>query len=336
MTARPRALLSMSPDLPDLLFDAAARDRLARSYDVDFAAPAPDLRVLDDARLADVDALLTGWGAWAVDAAVLSRMPRLRAIHHAAGSVRGIVGEACWDRSVRVTSAARANARPVAEYAVSMILLSAKQVFRGQALYRQRRAQLEHLQEFRYAGTNGAVVGLVGASRIGRLVLELLRPYDLEILIHDPFLPPEEAAALGVTPTGLRDLFGRSAVVSLHAPLLASTTGMITRDLIARLPDNATLINTARGGLVDHDALVAELASGRIQAVLDTTDPFEPLPHDSPLYTLPNVVLTPHLAGALGNELTRLGDHAVDQAVRLQRGEPLDGEVTRQAIALMA
>lgn len=336
MSSRPRILLSMRPDLPGLLFDAAARKRLERSYDVDFAAATPDPRVLDDASLAEVEALLTGWGAATVDAALLDRMPRLRAIHHAAGSVRGIVDDACWDRPVRVTSAAAANARPVAEYAVAMILLSAKQVFRGQALYRDRRTSLDHLQEFRHAGTNGAVVGLVGASRIGRLVLQLLTPYDLEILIHDPFLAAAEAAALGATPTGLEGLFGRSAVVSLHAPLLPTTRGMITRDLLARLPDGATLINTARGGLVDHDALVAELDSGRIQAVLDTTDPAEPLPQDSPLYTLPNVVLTPHLAGALGNELTRLGDHAVDQAIRLLLGEPLDGEVTRQTMAVMA
>jgi phosphoglycerate dehydrogenase-like enzyme len=336
MTARPRALLSMGPELPEMLFDAAARERLASSYDVDFDDPVADLGALDDAVLAVVDTLLTGWGATRVDAALLARIPRLRAIHHAAGSVRGIVGDACWDRSVRVTSAAEVNARPVAEYAVAMIVLAAKQVFRGQELYRRRRTRLDHLGEFRHAGTNGAVVGLVGASRIGRRVIELLRPYDLEILLHDPFVGAEEAAALGVTPVGLGELFERSAVVSLHAPLLPSTAGMIDSDLLARLPDGATLVNTARGGLVDLVALTEELATGRIHAVLDTTDPLEPLPEDSLLYGLPNVVLTPHLAGALGNELTRLGDHAVDQALRLQRGEPLDGEVTRESIALMA
>jgi hypothetical protein len=101
-------------------------------------------------------------------------------------------------------------------------------------------------------------------------------------------------------------------------------------------PDGATLVNTGRGGLVDHEALVDELSVGRIWAVLDTTDPQEPLPPDSPLDTLPNVVLTPHMAGSVGNELFRLGDHAVEQAIRLHRGLPLDGVVTRETIQSMA
>lgn len=337
MTTRPKALLSMTPDLPERLFDTAARERLTRVYDVELAAPAQPVPArLEDAALAEVEVLITGWGAAVVDDAALVRMPRLRAILHTGGSVRGLVSNACWDRGVQVTSAASANAVPVAEYAVAMVLLSAKQAFRSQVLYRERRARIDREQEFPDAGAHGAVVGVLGASRIGRCVIELLRPFDFEVLVHDPFLSDEDAATLGVTSVGLEELFSRAAVVTLHAPLQPTTEGLVTRELLARMPDGATLVNTARGGLVDHEALVEELSSGRIWAVLDTTDPQEPLPQASPLYTLPNVVLTPHMAGAVGNELLRLGDHAVDQALRLHRGEPLDGEVTPETLRSMA
>lgn len=332
---RPKALLSMRPGLPDRLFDAAARERLTAVYDVDVDAPAePDLTAFDDDTLDTVEVVLTGWGAQRFDDAALARLPRLRGIHHAAGSVRSLVSEACWDRGVRVTSAADVNAIPVAEYAAAMILLAAKQVFRGVVLYRARRRSVSH--EFPTAGSNGTVVGIIGASRIGRRVIGLLRPTDLEILVYDPTLNDEDAAALGVTRVTLDDVFRRAAVTSIHAPLLPETTQMVTRRLLASMPDGATLVNTARGGLVDHHALVDELVAGRLWAVLDTTDPYEPLPEDSPLYDLANVVLTPHMAGAIGNETFRLGDHAVDQAIRLHHGDPLDGEVTRVSLGTMA
>jgi phosphoglycerate dehydrogenase-like enzyme len=336
--SRPSALLSMSPDLPALLFDTATRERLTEAYDVDLERPAaPDLANLSDSTLAPATAILTGWGADSIDRALLNRLPNLRAVFHTGGSVRSIITDACWDRGIIVTSAAEVNARPVAEYAVAMILAAGKQLFRSQAIYRERRGPIDRQAEFPLAGNHGSVVGLVGASQIGRRVIELLRPYDLDVRVYDPFLTGEQAASMGVraVPT-LEELFADARVVSLHAPLLPTTTGMVTAQLLALMPDGATLINTARGGLIDHDALISELDSGRLWAVLDTTDPYEPLPTDSPLYALPNVVLTPHMAGAVGNELMRLGAHAVDQAIKFHRGEALQGEVTRAAADRMA
>lgn len=336
MTSRPVALLAMTPQLPDRLFNQAARDRLAAAVDLDWSRPTTTDLALDEDVLAEAEVLLTGWGAAALDADALSRMPKLRSIHHAGGSVRHLVTDSCWDRGIRVTTAAELNARPVAEYAAAMIVLAAKQIFRSQVIYRERRAFIDREQEFPTAGNYGTSIGIVGASRIGRMVIDLLAPYDHSILVYDPFLTPEQARHLGVTAVGLEDLLSRADVVSLHAPLLPATAQMLSRDLLARMPDGSTLINTARGGLVDHEALTAELASGRIWAVLDTTDPTEPLPNSSSLYDLPNVVLTPHMAGSVGNELQRMGAHAVEQAARFQQGEPLDGEVTRESAREMA
>nr|WP_255524230.1 NAD(P)-dependent oxidoreductase [Terrabacter sp. MAHUQ-38] len=216
-----------------------------------------------------------------------------------------------------------------------MIILSAKEAFRAQALYRTSQ-KLDHRSEFASVGCNGRRVGLVGASRIGRRVVELLAGFDFEIWLSDPYVDAREASRLGVRLAPLEDLLRACDVVSLHAPLLPSTHHLLDAGRLALMRDGATLVNTARGGLVDHDALVAELETGRIRAVLDATDPHEPLEADSPILALDNVVVTPHVAGALGNELFRLGAHAVENAVRLVGSRPLQGLVSLDELARMA
>jgi phosphoglycerate dehydrogenase-like enzyme len=335
VTSRPVALLAMDSDLPARLFDDVARHRVLQVLDVDFSRPAATFDDVDPDRLASTEVLITGWGSPRIDGDVLDRAPALRAVLHAAGSVRGHVDPVCWERGILVTTAADANAQPVAEYAVAMIILSAKEVFRAQALYR-RSQTLDHRSEFASVGCNGRRVGLVGASRIGRRVLELLAGFDLEIWLSDPYVDAHEASRLGVRLASLDDLLQACDVVSLHAPLLPSTRHLLDAGRLALMRDGATLVNTARGGLVDHDALVAELQAGRIRAVLDATDPHEPLAADSPLLGLENVVVTPHVAGALGNELYRLGTHALDNAVRLTESRPLQGLVSLDELARMA
>jgi phosphoglycerate dehydrogenase-like enzyme len=159
-------------------------------------------------------------------------------------------------------------------------------------------------------------------------VLELLSPFDFEVRVSDPFLESDEALRLGAKPCELEALLRDSDVVSLHAPALPETRHMLDRRRLSLMKDGATLINTARGALVDHAALEAELLSGRISAVLDTTDP-EVLPPDSPLYELPNVFLTPHIAGAMGSETERLADLAIDEVERFAKGEPLVHAIRR-------
>jgi phosphoglycerate dehydrogenase-like enzyme len=189
--------------------------------------------------------------------------------------------------------------------------------------YGARRARIDALAEYPDIGNRARTVGLVGASRVGRRVIELLRPFELRVVVADPFLDDAEAARLGVERRELDELLAEAHVVSLHAPALPATRHMIDRRRLALMRDGAVLINTARGALVDHDALTDVLRSGRIAAVLDVTEP-EPLPPDSPLFSLPNVVLTPHIAGALGTEVTRLGDAAIDELSRYAAGLPFE------------
>jgi phosphoglycerate dehydrogenase-like enzyme len=326
MADTPLALLVMAPALTRGMLTEAHLERLRATCRVPHPEP---LANLDEpgaaAHLADVEILLSGWGCPPLDAATLARLPRLRFVAHAAGTVKNHVPPECFGR-VRVSSAAAANAVPVAEYTLAAILLANKRVFRLQRLYAELRNFRLWSQEAPGLGNLGKVVGVVGASRVGRRVLELLRPFDFQVLLHDPTLAPGEAEALGAEPVELDDLMARSDVVTLHAPSLPATRHQIDARRLALMRDGAVLVNTARGALVDHAALIAELGSGRIDAVLDTTEP-ELLPADSPLYELPNVFLTPHVAGAQGAETQRLVDLALDEIERFVRGEPLQHEV---------
>ncbi|WP_399131700.1 NAD(P)-dependent oxidoreductase [Streptomyces sp. ITFR-16] len=166
-------------------------------------------------------------------------------------------------------------------------------------------------------------VGLLGLGHIGRLVADRLGRFDVEILASDPVTSPETAGRAGVRLVGIEELFATCHVVSLHAPLLPETRGTVGERLLNSLMPGATLINTARGALVDETAAARVLrARPDLTAVLDVTHP-EPPAHDSPLFTLPNVVLTPHLGGALGAERHRLGQLVLDELHRFTRGLPL-------------
>ncbi|AXE89500.1 hydroxyacid dehydrogenase [Streptomyces sp. Go-475] len=331
----PRAVFAMDPVHLPLLFPPPLMERLRRTADIDpglvvrdFADPAAA------ATLASAEMLITGWGCPHLDAGVLAAAPKLGAVLHAAGSVRSLVGEALWERGVTVSSAVTGNALPVAEYTLAMILLVGKDAFDHRERFRRTHAY-PGPAETAATGNLGRRVGVIGASRVGRRLLELLRPFDLTVLLHDPYVSPAEAAALGAESLSLEDLLRHSDIVSLHAPDIPETHHMLDRDRLALLRDGGVLINTARGALVDHEALTDELVSGRLSAVLDVTDP-EPLPAGSPLYHLPNVFLTPHIAGSLGNELERLGRIVVEELERLVAGLPAVHEVRHADLARVA
>ena len=334
---RPVVAFAYCPEQAEGVFDRVALDRLATVCDVasfdpvdDFSSPAA--RSL----LSTAEILVSSWGCPVVDSVALGHMPRLKLIAHAAGTVKNFIRNDVFAAGIKVCNAASVNAIPVAEFTLAAILFSNKRVLGFRDDYReQRAAPLRTLLGALSVGNFRRTIGIVGYSRIGARVIELLRPHDLDIVLHDPHFPESEARALGVTSVDLDELMARADVVSLHAPSLASTRHMIDARRLRLMRSGATFINTARGALVDQDALVAELVSGRISAVIDVTEP-EVLPPDSPLYSLPNVLLTPHIAGALGNERARLGALVVSEIERFVRGLPLAHAVTAQALELQA
>jgi phosphoglycerate dehydrogenase-like enzyme len=318
----------MSPEVFELLFDAARLERLQA-----LASSAP--LAIDDGDLADTEILLTSWGAPRLDADLLDRMPRLRAVVHAAGSVQGLVSDELWERGITVTSAADANAVPVAEYTFASIILAFKRAFVHVRTPAEVLGWGDLVGSPKY-GSVGRTVGIVGFSRIGRRVVRMLRQLDdVHILVADPFVAPETVAEAGAELGPLEAMLRRVDVLSLHAPALPETHHMIGRAELAALRDGATVINTARGWILDHDALFDECAAGRLDAVLDVTEP-DPLPADSPLRALANVALTPHIAGSMGTEARRLADSALDDLETLLHGGVLSQVIMQPDMELSA
>jgi phosphoglycerate dehydrogenase-like enzyme len=326
---RPSALLAMWPDTFARQFDAQRSARISALCRLEQPVVTADLDdpALED-RLAGVEVLVTSWGAPALTAERLDRMPKLRAVFHSAGTIRALVTELFWERGIVITSAAEANAIPVAEFTYAQIVLAGKRAQYLARVPRQfRNGWRAQLDSDRYTNY-GRCIGIVGYSRIGRRVVAQLQQLDnAEVLVYDPYADPGTVARAGARLTSLDEVLRRVDVLSLHAPLLPETIGMIGARELALLRDGATVINTARGALIDTDALTRECASGRLDAILDVTEP-EPLPEDSPLYDLPNVSITPHISGSLGSETLRLTDAALDELERWVKGEALTAQVT--------
>jgi phosphoglycerate dehydrogenase-like enzyme len=283
------------------------------------------------ASLASVEVLVTGWSCPPLTTQVLDAAPRLRAVVHAAGSIKAHVGPEVFARGIAVSSAADANAEPVADFTLAAITLAGKRAFRLARTY----AAGQYAPFGQRLGNDGRVIGVVGASRIGRRVITRLVASGFRVLVADPYLNQAQAAELGAELTALDELCRQCDVLTLHAPQLPETHHLIDERRLTLLPDGAIVINTARGSLVDTDALARACATGRIDACLDVTDP-EPLPAGHPLFGLVNVWITPHLAGVQGSEVRRLGEFAVAEVERFVAGEPLWGAVHAHQLASLA
>lgn len=287
----------------------------------------------ESAALAETEIIFATWGMPRLDAEFLAAAPRLRAVLYAAGSVKGIATPEAYQREVVISSAWQANAIPVAEYALATILLGLKRFWGSQRLLLEtgwREA------EFFIPGAFRSNVGLVSLGAIGKLVAGFLATHEVNILAYDPFLDPTEAAALGVTLVSLEEIFAKSNVVSIHAPWLPETEKMINAPLLRSMRPGATLINTSRGAVIDESGLCEVLAARPdLTAVLDVTHP-EPPPEHSPLRTLKNVVLTPHIAGSMGGEIARMGHWMIEELDRYLAGKPLRHAVSQEMLARMA
>jgi phosphoglycerate dehydrogenase-like enzyme len=287
-------------------------------------------RLLDDpAGLADAlpgtEVLVTSWGMPVLDAALLDRAPDLRLVAHIGASVKFFVTDELFARGVRVTQAGQAMARPVAEVALAFTLSLLHQLPRfDHALHagaewtvaEQAPPQHEIL---------GCPIGVVGASRTGRAYIELARALGARVSVSDPYVDGS---------VRLDELLASSRIVALHAPVLPETRHLLGARELALLPDGAGVVNTARSWLVDEDALLAELRTGRLDAAIDVFDS-EPLPPDHALRGLPNVLLTPHQAAGTVEGRVRQGTIVLDEIERYRAGQPLRHEVTADMLARM-
>jgi len=332
--AKPRLLVLAGETLFRSFFDAARRRRLSRSFrwERSAARSLPPLR----RRLAAADALLTTWDSPRFGGELVELAPRLRLVAHCGGEVKGRFARPLFERLV-ITNAPEPMARPVAELAVAFLLHAARNLDgHRRALRRPANAVYERIH---LRGTDetllGRRVGLVGFGRIGRAVAALLRPFGVELLVYDPYAPRAFARRHGVRLVSLRRVLSSSPFLVLAAALTDETRGLIDASALAAMPDGATLVNVARGGLVDLAALTREVRRGRLRCALDVTDPLEPLPPRHPLRRAESALLTPHV-GASGASVRRaMADVLLADLERFARGRPVRNRVRARMLDRM-
>jgi phosphoglycerate dehydrogenase-like enzyme len=285
------------------------------------------------ANLGDVEVIFATWGLPAFGDAHFAAMPKLRAVFYAAGNVKAFATPLVA-RDVVLVSAWAVNAIPTAELVLSQILLTCRGYFRGVRQYAATREPVA-AKAFRRTGAAGETIGFIGTGWIAQRLTKHLHAFGFRVLASDPFLTPERARELGVEKVSLEELFDRSYVVSNHVPDLPTTKEILNGALFARLRDGATFINSGRGAQV-VEAELARVMEARpdLTALLDVTFP-EPPHADSPLWTLPNVVVSPHVGGTIGDEVGRLADCILEEFLAWQAGQPLRYQVTREILETM-
>lgn len=286
-------------------------------------------------RISGFDIVITGWGTPPFTDDVLAAADRLRLIAHTAGSVKRMLPREVFERGIAVTHAAAAIAPAVAEMSLLLTLLMLRRAHKLDQMLKAGRPWNEVKEAGMGQELAGQRVGVVGAGYTGRCFIRLLRALDAEVWVYDPYLSPDRAAELGVHKASLDELLSSCPIVSLQAPATQETYHMIGARELSLLQDGAIFINTARAWLVDQDALLAELRSGRIHAALDVFDP-EPLPPDSPFRQLDNVFITPHIAAATIQARHRQGRTIVEEVQRFLNGDPLRYQITLEALDIMA
>lgn len=331
---RPRVAVLLPEPTRRMVLSEAAGERLAEVADVRLAAGDPggwDLPELTQGAIA----CLTGWGTPPLPAELFAARPELRLVAHTAGSIRRLVPQDLVGNRISVSQSAAVIAESVAELVILQMLSSIRELHLHDAGLRagESWSALRERHPGRLLGAQS--VGVVGASRTGRAVIALLRAFGCRVLVADPTLNQARANELGVELVSLPALLESSDVVTLHVPLLPETEHMLGAGELARLRDGALLVNSARGGLIEPEALLAELRSGRIQAALDVF-PQEPLPADSEWRRLPGVLISPHAAGHTVESHRMQGDAMVEEIRRFLAGAPLQYEVAAEMVTVLA
>jgi len=325
---KPRLLVLAPEGLFRSFFDRGRQRRLSRSFRWSLHPDrtlTPRLR----AALAKADALVTTWDSPRLDERLLELAPRLRVIGHCGGEVKGRFAGPLLAR-LTVTHAPAPMARVVAELAVAFLLYSARNVDAYRESLR-RRSNAAYRRLHRDGAGDETVlerpVGLLGFGKVGRAVAELLAPFGVRLLVHDPYVSRATLRRLGARPASWPEVLSSSRHLVLAAALTDETRGLVDRGALALLPDGATVVNVARGGLVDLRALTREVRSGRLRCALDVTDPEEPLPLRHPLRRARGAIVTPHVGAAHREVRGHMAETVLEDLERFFRGKPVRNRV---------
>ncbi|MBN1933049.1 MAG: hydroxyacid dehydrogenase [Anaerolineae bacterium] len=335
MSFKPTIFVAFRPSLYALLFSDQVDQALRQLGRIAFHDEERNLSSAELAvRLPGFDAVLTSWGTPKFTDEVLAAADKLKLIAHTAGSIKGMLPPPVFERGIVVTHAASAIAPAVADLSLALTMLLLRQVHLHDRFLKAGDWDSAHALGLG-SEIAGARVGVIGAGYTGRCFIKLLRALEAEVWVYDPYLGDERAAELGVTRVDLDALLAGCPVVSVQAPSTPETHHMIGAEQLKLLQDGACFINTARSWVIDYDALLAELQTGRIWAALDVFEQ-EPLPADNPFRVLDNVILTPHIAGASIQARHRQGQFMVEELRRFFEGAKLLYGVTAEMLDTMA
>ena len=330
--SKPKVLYVPTEGHTKRVFRDETFQRMLESFQVDVNDTGAELEPEEVAeRATGCDAMVTGWGSRSLSEGVFENAPDLKLIAHSAGSVKFLVTPKMIDdylvpRGISIFSGNVAIALNVAEATVGMLIMAGRRWVEHNAHYhatgKWRSPDLPNNGQF----LRGCTLGIISASAVGREVIRLLQGWDIHFLCYDPYLSAEAAEELGVERVELDELFERADHVTLHAPKIPETDKMVGREQLRCLRDGAAIVNTSRGSVIDEEALIEELQTGRIFAALDVTDPEPPAP-DSPLQYLPNVIISPHTAGAGYYGYFMIGEQTVQALGDCFAGKPIEHAV---------
>ncbi|MFI4910250.1 MAG: hydroxyacid dehydrogenase [Sedimentisphaeraceae bacterium JB056] len=319
----------------DTIYGKSQRDEINKYVDLYMPQMNSQKMLSDLSVLEDAEVIFSGWGPPVFTDEVLDAAPNLKAIFYAAGSVKGLghKGE-LFDRGIMLTSSVLANCIPVAEFCLSQILFSLKLGWHHSLKILRDKKWMAYENRFKVPGCYRSTVGIISLGAISRKLVELLRPFDIDILVSSSYLKEDEARSLGVKIASVEEIFQNADVVSLHTP--AHHKGIITGEHFRMMKENATFLNTARGICVRETEMIEALRERKdIMALLDVTYPEPPIA-GCELFDLPNVVTFPHISGSMNNECHRMAQYAIDEFHRYIKGEPLKYEVSKKQWEYMA
>ncbi|MBR2650046.1 MAG: hydroxyacid dehydrogenase [Clostridia bacterium] len=318
------------------VYDTDTVARLAASLGIEKKIYSKAAVLADPAAFAGVEYVFSTWGMPTfTEEEIALAFPSLKCVFYGAGTVQAFA-RPFLARGIKVFSAWAANAVPVAEMTVAEVILANKGYYLSSRIYHES-GRKEATEAFRKCrGNYGETVGIIGAGMIGRLVIDMLKAYKLNVIVFDPFLPDERAKEMGVEKCTLPELFERAFVVSNHLANNEQTKGMLNYELFSKMRECSVFINTGRGAQVVEDDLVRILRERPdITALLDVTFP-EPPVANHPFYTLPNCMLTPHIAGSAGDEVARMGLYMLREYEAYASGAECKYEVTEKMLETMA
>jgi len=332
---RPALLISAGQELFESFFPPDQQQRLSSRFQW---TKEGSRKVAADFRqkLGVAEALITTWDSPSFGDDLPRLAPQLRVIAHCGGEVKSRFSRSLFER-LTITNAPAPMARATAELGATFLMYCGRDVDFYRAEVRKRSNRIYDQVHLR--GSSESIVGrevaMIGFGRIGRALVDLMRGFDLKWLVHDPYAPRSLSKKYPVRFVGVKKLLPHAHLLVLTAALTGQTQGLLGRENLASLPDGAAVINIARGGLVDLEALRKEVRRGRLRCALDVTDPQEPLPIGDTFRNLPGAIVTPHIAGSGRHVRDGIARVVINDLESFFRGNGVENRVTTSMLDRM-